>query len=92
MCYSQSEVGIAGSFPKAVAGGMLICEKLEGTLAQFFTLREEIFDFQFQLVDAIAKIVRGSIAKRLSESIRGKHDVLSGGELMIGFLMAHNRL
>ena len=88
----EGEVGIAGSIPKAVAGGMLICEKLEGTLAQFFTLREEIFDFQFQLVDAIAKIVRGSIAKRLSESIRGKHDVLSGGELMIGFLMAQNRL
>ena len=88
----NGEVGIAGSVPKAVAGGMLVCEKLEGTLAQFFTLREDIFDFQFQLVDSVAKVVRGNIAKRLSQNIKGKGDVLGGSELMIGFLMTQNRL
>ncbi|XP_068713797.1 uncharacterized protein [Montipora foliosa] len=88
----NGDVGIAGSIPQAVAGGMLICENLEGTLAQFFTLREDIFDFQFQLVDSVAKVVRGNIAKRLAQNIRGKGDVLEATDLMIGFLMAQNRL
>ena len=35
---------------------MLICENLEGTLAEFFTLRGSIFDFQFDLVDALTKV------------------------------------
>jgi hypothetical protein len=39
---------------------MLICENLEGTLAEFFTLRESIFDFQFDLVDALTKVIRGN--------------------------------
>ena len=88
----NGDVGIAGSIPQAVAGGMLICENLEGTLAQFFTLREDIFDFQFQLVDSLAKVVRGNIAKRLAQNIEGQGDVLEATDLMIGFLMAQNRL
>lgn len=50
----------------------IICENLDGTLAQFFTLRESIFDFQFQMVDALARIVRGNMAKRLAGNIKGK--------------------
>ena len=88
----NGDVGIAGSIPQSIAGGMLICEKLEGTLAQFFTLREDIFDFQFQLIDSLAKVVRGNIAKRLAKNIKGKGDVLEATDLMIGFLMAQNRV
>ena len=81
----NGEAAIAGSVPKSVAGGMLICERLEGTLAHFFTFRDDIFDFQFQLVDAIAKVV-------LATDIKGKNEVLKASELMIGFFMMENRL
>ncbi|XP_068713476.1 uncharacterized protein [Montipora foliosa] len=88
----NGDVGIAGSIPQSIAGGMLICEKLEGTLAQFFTLREDIFDFQFQLIDSLAMVVRGNIANRLAQNIEGQRDVLEATDLMTGFLMAQNRL
>ena len=88
----NGDVGIAGSIPQSIAGGMLICEKLEGTLAQFFTLREDIFDFQFQLIDSLAKVVRGNIANRLAQNMEGQGDVLEATDLMTGFLMAQNRL
>ena len=88
----NGDVGIAGSIPKSIAGGMLVCEKLEGTLAQFFTLRENIFDFQFELIDSLAKVVRGNIAYRLAQNIEGQGDVLEATDLMIGFLMAQHRL
>ncbi|XP_068713477.1 uncharacterized protein [Montipora capricornis] len=88
----NGDVGIAGSIPQSIAGGMLVCENLEGTLAQFFTLRDDIFDFQFQLIDSLAKVVRGNIAKRLAQNIEGQGDVLEASDLMIGFLMAQNRL
>lgn len=51
-----------------------------------------MFDFQFQLVDAVAQVVRGSISKRLAEDIRGKHDILHASQLMIGFFMMQNKL
>lgn len=88
----NGDTAILGSFIQSAEGVMRVCEKLEGTLAQFFTLREEIFDFQFQLVDAMAKVVRGNIAKRLSRSIKGKRDFLEAKHLMTGFLMAQIRL
>jgi hypothetical protein len=88
----NGEVGIAGAIPQAISGGMLICEKLEGTLAQFFTIREEIFDFQFQLVDAVANVVRGNIARRLAQNIEGRGDLLNAAQLMIGFFMMQGRL
>ncbi|CAB4040426.1 Hypothetical predicted protein, partial [Paramuricea clavata] len=55
---------------------MLVCENLEGTLAEFFTLRGSIFDFQFDLVDALTKVVQGNIAQKLSSSIKGKNKLL----------------
>ena len=88
----NGDTAILGFAIQSVANGMLVCETLEGTLAQFFTLREDIFDFQFQLVDAMAKVVRGNIAKRLSRSIKGKRDFLEAKHLMTGFLMAQIRL
>lgn len=68
----NGEVGVGGAIPKAIAGGKLICEKLDGTLAQYFTLRGDIYDFQFQLVDSLAAVVRGNIAKRFAEDIKGR--------------------
>lgn len=45
---------------QTVQGVALLCEKLDGTLAEYFTLREDIFDFQFELVDALTKVIRGN--------------------------------
>ncbi|KAK3739426.1 hypothetical protein QZH41_004658 [Actinostola sp. cb2023] len=88
----NGEVGIAGSIPKGIAGGKLLCEKLEGTLAQFFTLREDIFDFQFQLVDAVAAVVRGNLAQRFAKNIEGKHDVIEASQLITGFFMMQSKI
>lgn len=44
-------------------------EKIEGTLAEFSSLRENVFDFQFGLIDALVAVGRGNAAKKLSESI-----------------------
>lgn len=88
----NGEVGVGGAVVKAIAGGTLICERLDGALAQFITLREDIFDFQFQLVDAIASVVRGNIAQRLAKNIKGKHESLHASLLMTGFFMAQNKI
>ncbi|KAK3739430.1 hypothetical protein QZH41_004662 [Actinostola sp. cb2023] len=88
----NGEVGIAGSIPKGIAGGKLLCERLEGTLAQFFTLREDIFDFQFQLVDSVAAVVRGNLAQRFAKNIEGKHDVMEASQFMTGFFMMQSKI
>ncbi|KAK3737506.1 hypothetical protein QZH41_001648 [Actinostola sp. cb2023] len=87
----SGEVGITGAIPKGIVGGKLLCERLEGTLAQFFTLREDIFDFQFQLVDAVAQVVRGNIAKRFARNIKGKGDVMHASQLLIGSFKMHKK-
>ena len=87
-----SAQGIGAAATQGVVGGMLLCEKLEGTLAEFAALRENIFDFQFDLVDALARVVRGEVAKKLSESITVSNDLLSASQLMLGFFMAQYRL
>ena len=46
--------GILAAAGKAIANGFLLCENLEGTIAEFNALRENIFDFQFELVDILA--------------------------------------
>lgn len=84
--------GVGAGITQGVVGGMLLCEKLEGTLAEFFALRENIFDFQFELVDALASVVRGNIAKKLSESIAVKNDPLKLSTLLLGFFMTQYRL
>ncbi|KAK3739884.1 hypothetical protein QZH41_007730 [Actinostola sp. cb2023] len=88
----NGEVGVAGSIPKGIAGGKLLCERLEGTLAQFFTLREDIFDFQNQLVDSVAAVVRGNLAQRFARNIEGKHDVIEASQLMTGFFMMQSKI
>ena len=88
----NGEVGFVGQAPKAIAGGILICEKLDGVLARFFTLREQVFDFQFQLIDAATKVVRANIAKRLTQDITGEEDVLDVTQLTIGFSVIQARL
>lgn len=84
----NGDVGIGGSIPKSIVGGKLLCERLDGTLAQFFTLRADIFDFQFQMVDSLAATVRGNLAKRFAARIQGKHDTLPASSLMAGFLIS----
>lgn len=70
----------------------MLCEKLEGTLAEFLSLRENIFDFQFDIVDSFAAVVRGNVAKKLSESTDVATDSLESSELMLGFFITQYRL
>lgn len=89
---AEGDVGVLGAVSKGIVTGNLLCEKLDGSLAQFFTLREDMYDFQFQLVDAVAQVVRGSISQRLAADIKGKQDTLHASQLMIGFFMMQNKL
>ncbi|KAL9969707.1 hypothetical protein ACROYT_G021959 [Oculina patagonica] len=84
--------GVGASVSQGVVGGMLLCERLEGTLAEFAALRENIFDFQFDLVDALARVVRGNVARKLAQSITAGDDLLDASQLMLGFFMAQYRL
>lgn len=69
------------------------CQNLEGTLAQFFTLRENIFDFQFELVDKIAAVVRGSIgAQSIMKPSSYQYLLTSKKELFLGYFKTHTRL
>ena len=80
--------GVAASAGKAITNGHLLCENLEGTIAEFDALRENIFDFQFELVDSLARVVRGDVAKKLADSIqRQQDDTFKADQLMAGFLM-----
>jgi len=80
--------GVAASAGKAIANGFLLCENLEGTIAEFDALRENIFDFQFELVDSLARVVRGDVAKKLADSIQTQqNDTFKADQLMAGFLM-----
>ncbi|KAL9954679.1 hypothetical protein ACROYT_G042245 [Oculina patagonica] len=80
--------GIGSSVGKGVANGLLLCEKLEGTIAEFDALRENIFDFQFDLVDSLARVVRGNVAKKLADSIQDQEqDMFRADQLLGGFLM-----
>ena len=84
--------GSSVSVVQGVAGGMLLCENLQGTLAEFAALRGNIFDFQFNLVNALARVVRGNVAKKLAESITVSNDLLDASQLMLGFFMTQYRL
>lgn len=61
-------------------------------MAEFFTLREDTFDFQFQLVDAIAVVVRGNVAQRFAREIEIDSEVMHANQLMNGFFMMQNKL
>lgn len=84
--------GAAAAVSQGVVGGMLLCENLEGTLAEFAALRGNILDFQFDLVDALARVVRGNVAMKLAESITVSNDLLDASKLMLGFFMTQYRL
>lgn len=86
-----TDTGVLSAIPKGIAGAKLLCERLEGTLAQYFTLREDIFEFQFQMIDAMAGIVRGNLAGRLAANIRG-NGIMSGAELLTTFFLAQSDL
>ncbi|KAK3739422.1 hypothetical protein QZH41_004663 [Actinostola sp. cb2023] len=88
----NGEVGIYGGIASVIAGGKLLCERLDGTLAQFFTLRQDIYDFQFQLIDSVAAVVRGNIAQRFAKNIKGKHDVLEASQFMTGFFIMQSKI
>ena len=80
--------GMPANIAKGVAGGFLLCEKLRGTIAEFSALREDIFDFQFDLMDVLARVIRGNVAKKLSMSIqREGGDFLHADQLLGRFFM-----
>ena len=56
----ENKVAILATLPSAVK---LACENLDGTLAEMATLRENLFDFQFELIDTFARVARGSLGK-----------------------------
>lgn len=84
--------GAGAALGQGVVGGMLLCEKLEGTLAEFSALRENVFDFQFDLVDSLAAVIRGNVGKKLSTSIDVLNDVVESSKLMLGFFITQHRL
>lgn len=84
--------GVTVGVAQTVVSGMLLCEKLDGTLAEIAALRENIFDFQFDLVDSFAGVVRGNIAKKLSQSIAVSNELLKSSQLMLGYFMTQFRL
>lgn len=84
--------GAGAALGQGVVGGMLLCERLEGTLAKFSALRENVFDFQFDLVDSLAAVIRGNVGKKLSTSIDVLNDVLESSKLMLGFFITQHRL
>ena len=84
--------GAGAALGQGVVGGMLLCEKLEGTLAEFSALRENVFDFQFDLVDSLAAVIRGNVGKKLSTSIDVLNDGLESSKLMLGFFITQHRL
>lgn len=85
--------GMPANIAKGVAGGFLLCEKLQGTIAEFNAVRENIFDFQFDLMDAIAGVIRGNVAKKLSTAIQQEDaDLLQADQLLAGFFMTQNFL
>jgi len=84
--------GVFVGVGQAVVSGMLLCERLEGTLAEFAALRENIFDFQFDLVDSFARVVRGNTAKKLTELIEDPNEPLKSSQLMLGYFMTQNQL
>lgn len=84
--------GAGAALGQGVVGGMLLCERLEGTLAEFSALRENAFDFQFDLVDSLAAVIRGNVGKKLSTSIDALNDVLESSKLMLGFFITQHRL
>ena len=79
---------IGAAADEGVVNGFLLCEYLEGAVAEFVALREDIFDFQFELVDFLARVVRGNVAKMLAHSIKlQQNDVFRADQLLGGFLM-----
>ena len=87
----QGVEGVTGSAGKAVPNAFLLCEKLEGTIAEFDALRENIFEFQFEFVGSLARVVRGNVAKKLADSIKGqKNNMFKAHQLLGGFLMTQH--
>ena len=83
--------GVGASTGKAVVNGFLLCENLEATIAEFDALRQNIFDFQFELVDSLAREVRGNLAKKLADSIQEqRNDNFKADQLLGGFLMTQS--
>lgn len=69
------------------------CTDLKATLVQFSLLRGQIFDFQFNVLEALARVVRGVVAKKLAQKIpKSANNLLEGSQLMLGFFMTHYRL
>lgn len=82
--------GLAASATQTVVG--LSCEKLEGTLAEFSAVRESILEFQFDLVDALAVVIRGQIGKELSKGIDMTTTSNRYSNLMSFFFRTQSRL
>lgn len=84
---------VSGETGAAVIGAQLSCEKLESTIAEFEAVRENIFDFQFEIVDSLALIIRGNLAKKLSTSIQNEEtDLLKADQLLAGYFMTQNQI
>ena len=80
---------VASGAKAAIANGILYCENLEASIAEFGALRENIFDFQFEMVDSLARVMRGNVAKKLADSIQGQEDdIFKADQLLGGFLMS----
>ena len=64
------------------------CEKLDGTLSQYFALRENIFSFQFDLVDTLAKVIRAFLARELAKEMKIDFSAAKHSQRMLFFFKA----
>lgn len=84
------EEGIAASTAQTLVG--MACEYLDGTLAEFAAVRGSIFQFQFDLVDALAKYIRSHIGRKLSRNMDITFNSGTYSDLMLIFFKSQSRL
>lgn len=69
----------------------LSCETLDGSLAELSTLRANIFDFQFELVETFARVFRGVLGKAgVKKDFYRTQANDNKKSLFLGFLKTHN--
>jgi|ERR1712050_339216 len=63
------------------------CDKLPALMAKFESYHEELYDFQFDFVDAITGYVRAQVAKAYAADMKQKQNKLDKSGMAVGLVM-----